>query len=102
LNRFGGDIYLGVLDDGTIVGVPEKAAGDLVKNFINTVSNPDAVNPTVYLTPKTLVVDEKTVIHIHIISLGNHWENRICLWDYWEILGKTKDKPLRTQCFQGF
>lgn len=23
-NRFGGDIYLGILDDGTVNGVPEK------------------------------------------------------------------------------
>lgn len=28
LNRFGGDIFLGVLDDGTVLGVPEKAAPD--------------------------------------------------------------------------
>ena len=40
LNRFGGDIYMGVLDDGTVIGVPEKAAPDMVKNFIKTVSNP--------------------------------------------------------------
>ena len=26
LNRFGGDIFLGVLDDGTVSGVPEKQA----------------------------------------------------------------------------
>ena len=29
LNRFGGDLFLGVLDDGTVVGVPEKAAPDI-------------------------------------------------------------------------
>ena len=40
LNRFGGDIFLGVLDDGTVVGVPEKAAPDMVKNFIKVISNP--------------------------------------------------------------
>ena len=27
LNRFGGDICLGVEDDGTVCGVPENAAG---------------------------------------------------------------------------
>ena len=32
-NRFGGDIYLGVLDNGTVVGVPENAAQPMVKNF---------------------------------------------------------------------
>ena len=39
LNRFGGDLFLGVLDDGTVVGVPEKAAPDMVKNFIKVISN---------------------------------------------------------------
>ena len=40
LNRFGGDLFLGVLDDGTVLGVPEKVASDMVKNFIKVISNP--------------------------------------------------------------
>lgn len=39
LNRFGGDIFMGVLDDGTVHGVPHKAALDMVKNFITVISN---------------------------------------------------------------
>ena len=35
LNRFGGDLLLGVQDDGTVSGIPEKAAVDMVKNFIS-------------------------------------------------------------------
>ena len=38
-NRFGGDIFLGILDDGTVNGVPEKAAPDMVKNFISVLAN---------------------------------------------------------------
>ena len=38
-NRFGGDIFLGVNDDGTVSGIAENAASDLVKNFISSVSN---------------------------------------------------------------
>ena len=49
LNRFGGDLFLGVLDDGTVLGVPEKAASDMVKNFIKVISNPSMFSPTVYL-----------------------------------------------------
>ena len=45
LNRFGGDIFMGILDDGTVVGVPEKAAPDMVKNFISTISNPTMFSP---------------------------------------------------------
>lgn len=40
LNRFGGDLFMGVLDDGSVLGVPEKAASDMVKNFIKVISNP--------------------------------------------------------------
>ena len=41
LNRFGGDLFMGILDDGTVVGIPEKAAPDMVKNFIKVISTND-------------------------------------------------------------
>lgn len=66
LNRFGGDLFLGVLDDGRVVGVPEKAAPDLVKNFISTISNPLLFSPTIYLVPEIIIYEGKTIIHIHI------------------------------------
>jgi len=68
LNRYGGDIYLGVENDGTVRGVPENAAQSLVGNFISMVSNPDIISPTVYLTPDTFDYEGKKVIHIHIPS----------------------------------
>ncbi len=52
LNRFGGDIFMGVLDDGTVVGVAEKAAPDMVKNFISVISNPAVFFSTIYLHRK--------------------------------------------------
>lgn len=67
LNRFGGDIFMGVLDDGTVVGVPEKAASDMIKNFIKVISNPALFTPTVYLEPEIIKYNEKyTIIHVHI------------------------------------
>ena len=66
LNRFGGDIYLGVEDDGTVCGVPENAAGDMVKNFIKIISNPNMFTPTIYLSPEIIKYEGKTIIHIHI------------------------------------
>lgn len=67
LNRFGGDILMGVLDDGTVLGVPEKAAVDMVKNFISVVSNPIMFSPTVYLVPE-IIKDEAghTMLHVHV------------------------------------
>ena len=66
LNRFGGDIFLGVEDNGTVCGIPQKSAPDLVKNFIKTVGNPEIINPTVYLTPEILEYEGKQIVHIHI------------------------------------
>ncbi len=66
LNRFGGDIFMGVKDDGTVIGVPEKAAPDMVKNFISVVSNPDNFTPTIYLEPERIEYEGHTVIHVHV------------------------------------
>lgn len=66
LNRFGGDIFLGVLDDGTINGISQKAAKNMVKNFIKMISNPDVLSPSVYLSPEILEYEGKTIIHIHV------------------------------------
>ena len=66
LNRFGADIFMGVLDDGTVVGVPEKAAPDMIKNFISIISNPANFTPTIYLEPELIQYDGHTVIHVHV------------------------------------
>ena len=66
LNRFGGDIFLGVLDDGSVVGVPEASAPHLIRNFISTVSNPAMLSPTFYLSPEILQYDGRTIVHIHV------------------------------------
>ncbi|MDR1136145.1 MAG: putative DNA binding domain-containing protein [Clostridiales Family XIII bacterium] len=66
LNRFGGDIYLGVEDNGSVVGVPGKAALGIIKNFIGIVSNPDMINPTVYLAPEVFEYEGKKLVRIHV------------------------------------
>lgn len=68
LNRFGGDIFLGVLDDGTVVGVPENATADMIKNFIAVISNPILFSPTVYLDPKIMKYEGNTIIHVNVPS----------------------------------
>ncbi|MCL2059302.1 MAG: putative DNA binding domain-containing protein [Oscillospiraceae bacterium] len=66
LNRFGGDVFLGIEDNGEVIGVPPKSAPDMVKNFISVISNPDVFVPTVYLSPEIMEYKNKTIIHIHI------------------------------------
>ena len=66
LNRFGGDIFLGVENSGHVIGVPENSVSSIIKNFISCVSNPNLMTPSVYLEPKPLYYEGKTIIHIHV------------------------------------
>lgn len=67
LNRFGGDIFMGVLDDGTVLGIKETSAPDMIKNFISIISNPAIFSPTICLSPE-IIKDERgnSIIHVHV------------------------------------
>jgi ATP-dependent DNA helicase RecG len=66
LNRFGGDIFLGVDDYGFVHGLSAKATPGLISNFISMISNPDVISPTVYLSPEILENEDQTIIRIHV------------------------------------
>jgi ATP-dependent DNA helicase RecG len=66
LNRFGGDIILGVDDNGDVTGVPEYAAKDICKNFVKMVCNPDVINPTAPLSPEIVRYEGKQIIYVHV------------------------------------
>ena len=59
-NRFGGDIYLGVLNDGTVVGVNKANCVAMMRNVVNTVNNPNVVRPSVYVEVESFEVDGRT------------------------------------------
>lgn len=65
-NRYGGDIYCGVLDDGRVLGLPENAISGMIKNFIKMMNNPDIMNPTLYLVPEKLEYEGKNILKIHV------------------------------------
>jgi ATP-dependent DNA helicase RecG len=66
LNRYGGDLFLGVENDGTVTGIPANAAPDVIKNFIKMVSNPDVLSPTVYLSPEIMEYEGKKIVRVHV------------------------------------
>jgi len=66
LNRYGGDIFLGIEDDGNVIGIPHNAVTDIIKNFIKMVGNSDIISPTVYLAPEIIKFGDKQVVHIHV------------------------------------
>ena len=70
LNRFGGDLLLGVEDDGTVVGVGGDAVA-LRNNIMNTANDERVFDPVVYLDPKIVEYDGRTIIHIHVPASGD-------------------------------
>lgn len=66
LNRFGGDVFLGVADDGTVIGIPPASAPDMIRNFIKVIGNPNMFQPAVYLEPRILIYEGKTILHVHV------------------------------------
>jgi len=50
LNRNGGHLFLGVNDDGSIVGINEKAVEKVKKDFVTSMNNPQKISPTFYLS----------------------------------------------------
>jgi len=65
LNRFGGDILLGVENNGTVVGVKGDVTA-LRNNIVNVANDPQAFEPVFYLDPKIMTHDGRTLIHIRV------------------------------------
>lgn len=66
LNRYGGHLFLGVKDNGEIIGVDKGAIDKLKKNFVTAINNPMTLNPTFYLTVDDIEIDGKVILYIYI------------------------------------
>jgi len=67
-NRDGGHIFLGVSDDGTIIGVDKGRVERMKKDFVNTISNESKIYPPLYLTPEEYESEGATVLHVYVPS----------------------------------
>jgi len=65
-NHTGGNIFLGVADDGTVVGVPEKASLNIQRYISNTINNSEVFKPAVALEFDAFTYKDKQVIRIWI------------------------------------
>ena len=63
-----GHIFLGVSDDGTIIGVDKGRVERMKKDFVNTISNESKIYPPLYLTPEEYESEGATVIHVYVPS----------------------------------
>ncbi|HZX47822.1 MAG TPA: RNA-binding domain-containing protein [Nitrospirota bacterium] len=66
LNRDGGDILLGVADNGVVKGVDPSKVEILKANLVNLSNNAQKLDPPFILFPLVHEIDGKTIIHIQV------------------------------------
>ena len=65
-NRDGGHIFLGVKNDGKIIGIQEDKVDKIKKQFVTTINNDSKMYPPLYLTPVSYVADGKQILYIRV------------------------------------
>lgn len=81
-NRNGGYIYLGVQDDGTILGVEEKYIAAMKNDFSTSVNNVNKIYPPLYLGLEELMINGKIVLYTYVpISSQVHRLNQHKIMD---------------------
>ena len=66
LNRNGGEILLGVKDDGEVVGIEEASIIQIKKDFVTSMNNPEKITPTFYLSIDEIKIEDKTILYIYV------------------------------------
>ena len=69
LNRFGGDVLLGVEDDGTVVGIKGDAVA-MRNNIMNVANDGNLFDPVAYIAPEIVEYDGKTIIRVRVPVSG--------------------------------
>lgn len=65
-NRQGGNIFLGVSDDGEVIGVPKKAANAIQRNIVSVLNNPALFNTAPAVEIEPIAIDGATVIRVWV------------------------------------
>ena len=66
LNRNGGHIFLGLKDNGEIVGVYKEYIKEIKKEFVTQCNNPEKLFPTAHLDINEYTYDGKHVLYIYV------------------------------------
>lgn len=65
-NRDGGHIFLGVKDNGEILGIEEDKVDKVKKEFVTSVNNENKIYPPLYLTPIEYETNGKHILYIRV------------------------------------
>ncbi|WP_430810988.1 MULTISPECIES: AlbA family DNA-binding domain-containing protein [unclassified Carboxylicivirga] len=66
LNRSGGEILLGVEDNGQVVGIEKELAGQYQKQISNLSNNPQFLYPSFLIDSKVIDYKGKTILYLYI------------------------------------
>ena len=64
LNRDGGDILLGVDNNGNVLGVDDNAVAKMMTDLVNLSNNPQKLDPPFILFPQVYDINSRKTIHI--------------------------------------
>ena len=65
-NREGGHLFLGVKDNGTIIGIQEDKVEKIRKQFITTINNDNKMYPPLYLNAVDYEAEGKRILYIRV------------------------------------
>ena len=66
LNRLGGEILLGVDDNGRLAGVENCLIEQIQKDFISSLNNPQKIAPSFYLSIEEIEIKGKKILYIYV------------------------------------
>jgi len=66
LNRLGGELLLGISDDGEVVGIDPEYIDQVKKDFTASINNPQKISPAFYLTMDEIVINGKAILYIYV------------------------------------
>jgi len=66
LNRAGGELLLGVADDGAVTGIDEGCLRQIKNDFITAINNPQKISPSCYLSVEEIKIDNKIILYIYV------------------------------------
>ena len=66
LNRHGGSLLLGVSDSGEVTGVDPDCVGQIKRDFVTAINNPQKLHPPAYLSIDEVEIEGKTILRVYV------------------------------------
>ena len=65
-NRDGGHVFLGVKDNGEILGIEPNCIEKMKKDFVTAINNANKMYPPLFLTPVEYELQGRKILHIYV------------------------------------